>query len=178
MGLVRRVRRHFSAAFVVVTIALAAAVAFGAVAFVERAPKPAPALTLVSLKGEQVALEALRGQVVLVNFWATDCPICLEEMPAMVQTYRKYAARGFEAVFVAMPYDRPDRVLHYARSHELPFTVALDIRGDAARAFGGIRGTPTTFVIDKSGHIVERILGKPDFGRLRALIERKLAEKA
>lgn len=167
---------HSSAAVAVAAIAIVAAV-LGMIA-PGRAPQPAPALTVVSLEGERVALEALRGRVVLVNFWATDCSVCLREMPAMVETYRKYAPRGFEAVFVAMPYDRPDRVLHYARSRELPFPVALDIRGEAARAFGGIHGTPTTFLIDKSGRIVERILGEPDFGRLHALIERKLAEKA
>jgi peroxiredoxin len=135
---------------------------------------PAPAITLVSLQGESVALRALQGKVVLVNFWATDCAVCLKEMPAMAETYRKYAQRGFEALFVAMPYDRPDRVLHYARSAGLPFKVALDIQGEAARAFGGIQATPTTFLIDKRGRIVERILGEPDFGKLHALIERKL----
>jgi hypothetical protein len=69
-------------------------------------------------------------------------------------------------------------VLHYARTQQLPFTVALDVQGDAVRAFGGIRGTPTTLLVDKRGRIVERIVGTPDFGRLRELIERKLAEPA
>ena len=136
-----------------------------------------PDITVVSLEGERVALDALRGKVVLVNFWATDCAVCLKEMPAMVETYRSYRARGLEAIFIAMPYDRPDRVLHYARSAALPFIVALDVQGEAARAFGGIRGTPTTFLIDKRGRIVERILGEPDFGRLHGLIERGLAER-
>lgn len=143
-----------------------------------RPPTPAPAIAVTTLQGESVALSELRGKVVLVNFWATDCAVCLKEMPAMVQTWRTFQAHGFDAIFIAMPYDRPDRVLHYARGAELPFKVALDIRGDAARAFGGIQGTPTTFVIDKRGRIVERILGEPDFGRLHRLIERELGEAA
>lgn len=156
-----------------------AAVAAAAIAAATlwRPSTPAPAIAVTTLEGERVALSALRGKVVLVNFWATDCAVCLREMPAMVQTWRSFEGRGFDAIFVAMPYDRPDRVLHYATSAELPFKVALDIRGDAARAFGGVQATPTTFLIDKRGHIVERILGEPDFGRLHRLIESKLAEK-
>ncbi len=158
------------------TLAVVVAIALGAVLWAKR-PTAAPALTVVSLQGARVALDALQGKVVLVNFWATDCVVCLREMPAMIEIYRKYQALGFEAVFIAMPYDRPDRVLHYARAAALPFAVALDIQGDAARAFGGIAATPTTFVVDKRGRIVSRILGEPDFGRLQALIERKLAER-
>ena len=170
IGARRRSGKYLIAAAIVVAIAVG-------VAPWARPPAAAPVVTVVSLQGESVALDALQGKVVLVNFWATDCPVCLKEMPAMVETYRKYQARGFEALFIAMPYDRPDRVLHYARSEQLPFKVALDIRGEAARAFGGIRGTPTTFVVDKRGRIVQRILGEPDFERLQALIERKLAER-
>lgn len=170
VAVVRRKPWHFIALGVVAAMSLAAVLWW-------RMPVATPELAVVSLQGERVALDALRGKVVLINFWATDCAVCLKEMPAMVETYRSYHARGLEAIFIAMPYDRPDRVLDYARTSALPFTVALDIRGDAARAFGGIRATPTTFVLDKQGRIVERILGEPDFGRLRALIERELGEK-
>ena len=171
IGTARRKPWHFIATGVAAAIAIWAAVTW-------RAPAPVPDITVVSIQGEKIALGALRGRVLLVNFWATDCTVCLKEMPAMVQTWRSFHARGFEAVFIAMPYDRPDRVVHYARSAELPFAVALDVQGEAARAFGGIRGTPTTFLIDKRGRIVERILGEPDFGRLNATIERSLAEAA
>lgn len=95
----------------------------------------------------------------------------------MAETYRRYRPHGLEAIFIAMPYDRPDHVLHFARSSELPFPVALDIQGEAARAFGGVRATPTAFLVDKRGRIVERILGVPDFDRLQGLIERKLKER-
>jgi peroxiredoxin len=169
----RRSRRHF------IVLGIALAIAVSAVLWSRaRAPAPAPAITVVSLQGERIALDALRGKVVLVNFWATDCVPCRQEMPAMVETYRRYRPHGLEAIFIAMPYDRPDYVLHFARSSELPFPVALDIQGEAARAFGGVRATPTAFLVDKRGRIVERILGVPDFARLQALIERELAERA
>ena len=157
-------------------LGIALAIAVAAVLW-SLAPAPAPAVTLVSLQGERIALDGLRGKVVLVNFWATDCVPCRQEMPAMAETYRRFRPHGLEAIFIAMPYDRPDHVLHFARSSALPFPVALDIQGEAARAFGGVRATPTAFVVDKRGQIVERILGVPDFGRLEALIERKLAER-
>ena len=131
-----------------------------------------------SIEGERLALGELRGKVVLVNFWATDCTVCLREMPAMVDTYRSFQPRGFEAIFVAMPHDRPDRVLDYARRNALPFKVVLDVQGEINRAFGDIRATPTTFIVDKQGKIVNRILGEPDFARLRRFIARKLDESA
>ena len=73
-----------------------------------------------------------------------------------------------------MPYDRPDWVVDYARREALPFTVALDFDGTINRAFGGIEATPTGFLIDKQGKILQRIVGEPDFARLRERIEREL----
>jgi len=112
---------------------------------------------------------------VLVNFWATSCTICVGEMPKMVQTYQQYRERGLETVAVAMAYDPPDRVFAYAQQNALPFRVTLDIYGQAMRAFGGIRGTPTTFLVSRDGRIVQRFEGEPDFGKLGALIEKELA---
>ena len=135
-----------------------------------------PEVSITTIQGEKVPLYSLRGQVVLVNFWATDCAVCVKEMPMMAATYRKYRARGFEALFIAMPHDRPDHVLHFASRNELPFKVALDVQGEINRAFGDIKVTPTTLIADKNGRIVKRIVGEPDFERLHALIERKLGE--
>ncbi|MND00338.1 AhpC/TSA family protein [compost metagenome] len=64
----------------------------------------------------------------------------------------------------------------YVEKNALPFTVALDPVGDLAKAFGEVKLTPTTFVIDRRGHIAARILGEPDFGKLHRLIEEKLEE--
>jgi len=139
-------------------------------------PPAAPAVDIVSVRGDRLALNDLKGKVVLVNFWATSCAACIKKMPEMVSVYQTFRSRGLEAIFVAMPYDRPDHVMAYAAANKLPFTVALDVRGDIARGFGDVKLTPTTFVIDKQGVIVERIVGEPDFVRLHALIERKLGE--
>jgi peroxiredoxin len=135
---------------------------------------PAPRVTFVSLQGEAIAMPPASGKVMLVNFWATDCPVCIREMPDLVATYERYRGRGLEMVAVAMRHDPPNYVIRYAEANRLPFKVALDSLGEHASAFGGVRATPTTFVIDRRGDIVERIVGMPDFGRLNALIEKSL----
>jgi peroxiredoxin len=137
---------------------------------------PAPQVTFVSLKGEKITTAGLSGRVVLVNFWATDCPICVKEMPDMVRTYDRFHGRGLEFIAVAMRHDPPNYVIRYTEKNRLPFKVALDPAGEHARAFGDVKLTPTTFVIDKRGNIVLKITGEVDFARLNALIEEKLKE--
>lgn len=137
-----------------------------------------PDVTFISIKGEKVPTTGLRGKVAVVNFWATDCAICLKEMPDMVRLYERHRGSGLEFVAVAMRHDPPNRVADYAGKNRLPFKVALDLDGGHAQAFGSVRFTPTTFVIDKRGKIVARIQGEPDFRKLDALIEEKLKDPA
>lgn len=159
-------------------ILLVAAAAIGFVLYSAFFGKTAaPPVTFVSLQGEKITTADLRGKVVLVNFWATDCPTCIKEMPDIVKTYDKYRAQGFETIAVAMKHDPPNYVLNYAEKNALPFKVALDPQGELARAFGEVKLTPTTFIIDKRGNIVNRILGEPDFAKLHALLEEKLKEQ-
>ncbi len=137
--------------------------------------KPAaPQISLNTLDGKQVALESLRGKVVLVNFWATSCPGCVKEMPQIAETWRKYHKRGLEVVAVAMSYDPPEYVRNYTRQNALPFTVVLDADGKAAQAFNQVKLTPTTFIIGKDGHILQQTLGELDFVKLHALLDQQL----
>lgn len=139
------------------------------------APQQAPELGFTLLDGRQQPLGELRGKVVLVNFWATSCASCVAEMPDLAATHTQYAPRGYETVAVAMQYDPPAYVLKFAESRALPFKVALDLDGKAAQAFGDIRLTPTSLLIDKQGRIVKTYVGPPDFKELNALIEKLLA---
>lgn len=156
---------------------MAAAVTISLIAGLTWTPA-APGVTFVSLQGEKIATADLRGRVVLINFWTTDCAICVKEMPEMTRTYGRYRGRGLEFIAVAMRHDPPNRVIGYAGSNRLPFRIALDPMGELAVAFGGVSFTPTTLVIDKRGKIVSRIQGAPDFARLNRLLEEKLAEPA
>lgn len=135
----------------------------------------APDVTYMNLKGEKISALSLRGKVVLVNFWATTCSTCVAEMPQMVDTYNKYHQQGLEFIAVAMSYDPPNLVLNYAETRQLPFHVALDLKGEIAQSFGNVKATPTTFLIDKQGRIIQRYVGKPSFEQLHKLLEKELA---
>jgi peroxiredoxin len=135
----------------------------------------APDVSFVKLDGQKLALKDLRGKVVLVNFWATDCTTCIGEMPKMIETYNKYHAQGLEFVAVAMSYDPPSYVINYTETRKLPFKVAMDSDDKLATAFGDVKLTPTTFLIDKNGKIIRRYVGEPEFGQLHALLEKELA---
>ncbi len=134
----------------------------------------APAVTFLGIKGEKITPESLKGKVVMVNFWATSCTTCVAEMPEMVETYNKYKGQGLEFIAVAMKYDAPNYVVNFTETRQLPFKVALDVTGDAAKAYGDVTMTPTTFVIDKDGNIIKRYVGKPEFPALHSLLEKAL----
>lgn len=136
----------------------------------------APDVTLTLLDGRQQALSGLRGKVVLVNFWATSCTTCVHEMPQLVSTHQKFQGQGYETVAIAMSYDTPDYVASFAQTRGLPFRVAMDRSGDAAKRFGDVRLTPTSFLLDKQGGIVKKYVGEPDFPALHQLIGQLLAE--
>lgn len=153
------------------------AIVLGVSYMVARRATPAPAVTFVSLQGKPITTADLRGRVVLVNFWATDCVICVKEMPQIVSTYERFRAQGFDTIAVAMRHDPPNYVLAYVAKNALPFTVALDPLGELAQAFGNVRTTPTSFLLDKRGNIVWRFAGEPDFAQLHKLVEVKLAER-
>lgn len=134
-----------------------------------------PDVSFVNLKGEKISAQSLRGKVLMVNFWATSCSTCVAEMPEMVATYNKYHKQGLEFVAVAMRYDPPNYVLNYAETRQLPFHVALDLDGKLAQAFGDVKLTPTTYLIDRQGAILKRYVGQPSFKELHALLEQALA---
>lgn len=162
--------------FLFAGVTLGLALLVSAAVYLSGRGTPAPDVKMTSIQQQSLQLSALRGKVVLVNFWATSCQSCIHEMPALIDTHKKYQARGFETISVAMQYDPPEYVLNYAQSNKLPFFVTLDSSGSIANAFGGILGTPTTFLIDKRGKIVQQYIGEPKFSALHQLIEAKLQE--
>ena len=136
----------------------------------------APDSTFVLLDGSKKQTTDLRGQVSLVNFWATSCVTCVAEMPEMVRTYEKYKGKGFATVAVSMQYDPPSYVVNFVNSRKLPFNVAIDNTGAVAKAWGDVQITPTTFLLNKRGEIVKRFVGNPDFAELHTLIDKLLLE--
>lgn len=153
---------------------LVAAIAVGAY-FTVGSTTMAPQVTFIDLSGKKISTESLRGKVVIVNFWATDCKSCVREMPQMVETYNKFKGQGLEFVAVAMKYDPPNYVINFTEANKLPFTVALDSGGDIAKSFNEVQLTPTTFVIDKQGKIIKRYVGEPDFAAFHVILQKALA---
>ena len=137
---------------------------------------PAPESTFVLLDGSSHTTADMRGKVTLVNFWATSCTTCVAEMPALIATHQKYQAKGFDTLAVAMSYDPPSYVVNFAETRKLPFKVAIDNTGAVASAWGDVRLTPTTYIVNKRGEIVKSYIGAPQFDELHRLIEQLLAE--
>jgi peroxiredoxin len=165
-------RRHLATAAIVAGGAMALWLALGT----DVGRSAAPQVTYALLDGQRLASDDLKGQVVLVNFWATSCTTCVAEMPQLVATFEKFRGRGYQTVAVAMSYDPPAYVANFAESRKLPFSVAIDNTGEIARSFGDVQLTPTSLLIDKRGQIVKRYVGAPDFAALHQLVEQLLAE--
>lgn len=117
-----------------------------------------------AVDGRRIALGAARGELHVVNFWATSCAVCVAEMPDLAAFAEKTPA--VPVIAVAMPYDPPNRVAEFAEQSAFPFTVAFDLAGEALAAFPEFEGTPTTFVIAGDGTIRQTQPGRIDFRRL------------
>ena len=157
---------------------LVAAIVIAALAwFAFGTSKQVPSATFTLLSGQKISTDQLKGKVYVINFWATDCDTCIQEMPQMVQTYNEFKDQGLEFVAVAMSYNAPMYVANYSQTRQLPFKVALD-DGSAAKQFGNIQLTPTTFVVDRDGHILKRYVGEPQFSELDDLLKKALAKQA
>ena len=167
-----KLTRHVAAALIVLAIGGGAYFAWQGLG----SATPAPDVAYTLLDGQRTHLQALRGKVVLVNFWATSCTTCVHEMPKIIATHEQFKARGYETLAVAMSYDPPAYVANFAESRKLPFGVAIDNTGSVAKSFGDVRLTPTSYLINKRGEIVKRYVGEPDFAALHVLVEKLLAE--
>ncbi len=132
-------------------------------ALTSQAPRPAPALSLRDLDGTMHDLAALRGKVVLVNFWATWCPPCRREMPSMERLSRALAGEAFAVLAVDVGEDA-DTVEGFVSQLDTgpTFPILLDTRSQAMQAWK-VAGLPTTFVVDRRGRIVGTAIGGREF---------------
>ena len=139
-------------------------------------PAPTSLEPFMDETGAEMTFADFQGKVVLVNFWATSCVTCVAEMPKLISTHQKYAAKGYDTLAVAMSYDPPSYVVNYTETRQLPFKVAIDNTGEVAKAWGDVKLTPTTYLVNKRGEIVKQYVGEPDFAALHLLIEKLLAQ--
>lgn len=121
----------------------------------------APDFSLKTLEGKTVTLSDFRGQAVLVNLWATWCPPCRAEMPAIQKLYDEYKAQGFVVLAVNMTYqDDPLAVLPFAQENNLAFPILLEETGDMAKSYE-LRSLPSSFFINRDGFVQEVVIGGP-----------------
>lgn len=138
----------------------------------------APQLSLKYVDGKQTQLADYKGRPVLVTFWATSCPGCIEEMPHLIELYEELAPKGLEIIGIAMPYDRPDHVMEMRRRKNINYPIVVDVEGKAVQAFGNVALTPTSFLIGPDGKIISHKIGEMDMELLHARIITLLNKRA
>lgn len=151
-------------------LALVVVLAFAAVWFMPAGLREAPPLVGQTLDGRTLTLEQLRGKPVLVTFWATTCPSCVEEIPHLTELYRELNPKGLEIIGVAMAYDPPEQVRAMVRQRQIPYPIVLDSEERIAREFDNVQLTPTSVLVSPEGRIVQYRLGLLDMPELRNTI--------
>jgi len=127
---------------------------------VPKVGQPAPDISLPRLDGGTVRLADLRGKVVMLNFWATYCPSCKDELPAMAAVYKQVSDKGGVILAVDQSEDT-DTVRKFAEDNGLTFPIALDAQGGAGGVYA-VRYIPTTYFVDKNGIIRYSKVGPMD----------------
>lgn len=122
----------------------------------------APDFRLLDMDGNEHTLVAYRGKVVIINFWATWCPPCREELPSMNRGWAKVKEQGIVMLAVNVGEDE-DTIFSFQGQYPIDFTILLDSSGNTINQWP-IKGLPTTFVIDPQGRLVYRAIGGRDWG--------------
>ncbi len=123
--------------------------------------KKAPNFSLKTSTGQTIELSKLKGKTVVVNFWATWCGPCRAEIPGFVDVYSKYKSKGLEIVGISLDQGGWNDVGPFVKNMNITYPVVLG-NDQIAQAYGNIDAIPTTFIVDKKGHIVSRHVGYMD----------------
>lgn len=120
--------------------------------------KPAPDFDLPDLDGNKVEFSSMKGKVLILDFWATWCPPCKEEIPHLVRLQTKYRDQGLQIVGLSLDAAGASVVKPFAEEHDVNYTMLI-ANDETAKKYGGVSMIPTTFVVDRSGVVVKRFIG-------------------
>lgn len=130
--------------------------------------RPAAPYSVRLANGELLSSESLKGKVVLVNFWATWCPYCRKEMPAIQDFWQEHRTEGFEVLAISVD-DSPQKIVGYMKKAGYGFTAA-SMDQSVLNTFGTVSTVPTSFIVDRNGVIRHKIAGQLYGGRLDDLV--------
>jgi len=128
----------------------------------------APEFRLPSLDGKQVSLAELRGKIVIVHFWATWCPPCVEEMPKLEKLYRDFFGKDFEILAVSVDDRGVDAVRPFMEKNKLNLPVLFDPGSSIAHTYGTFK-FPESYVLDRNGIVRYKVIGALDWGTAETL---------
>ena len=137
----------------------------------------APDFTLPNPDGRKLSLKDYRGKLVMVNFWATWCEFCRDEMPAMERLYQEFKGQGFEILAVNVK-DKRNDALAFVKKLKLTYPIMMDPEGEVGLLYGAF-GMPTTYLIDEKGMVLARLWGPADWyspgarNLIKSLLDRK-----
>lgn len=135
-----------------------------------------PSLPFTTFDGRHGNLQNLRGKVVVVNFWASWCPYCLKEMPAIADFYKDYQGRGVEVLALSLD-DDVSKAVTYMQEHRYPFAAAM-ASADMRQTLGPVDQVPMTMIIDRAGVLRYKVHGQVYYGRLEDLVQPLLDDAA
>jgi peroxiredoxin len=124
--------------------------------------------SLPNVAGKQVKLSSFKGKVVFLNFWASWCPPCREEMPSIENLFKKMKGKNFQILAVSLDEGGADVVKRFVSKNRYTFPILLDPDNKAAGKYG-IYSIPATYIIDKQGYIIDYYVGSRDWSEDAAI---------
>jgi peroxiredoxin len=139
-------------------------------------PEPVPDLTLETMDGESIDLQAQKGRVLLVNFWATWCAPCREEIPDLKALHSSLKEEGLTVIGIALDRQGREVVAPFAKKLEINYPIIIDNEGSAEAAFGPIPGLPTTIIVTPDGQMTKRVVGIFPTDEMKPTLQKMLDE--
>jgi peroxiredoxin len=136
----------------------------------------APDFSLKDMNGKTVRLSDLRGKVVLINFFATWCGPCRQEIPDFLRLHDRFKEKGFEIVGIGVDMDGEAALRPFSEKFRIPYPIVVGTR-DVVLDYGDITGVPTSFFVDRGGYITDRFIGQRPLSTLEKTVTELLEKK-